>query len=226
MFSLTKSHNWLIFKIINPAIEQRLEKYACGKLLDIGCGQKPYFQMAFPFVDKHIGIDCQGALNDRDGADILGVATNIPCKTGYFDVVLCTDVLEHLEEPKIAIMETCRVLKVGGYAIYTVPLFWHIHEPPRDFYRYTKYGLKYLFEECGFEIEEIKPLSGFIVMVSQFLAYYLLKFRMGGKLNPLWWLIPPINHLIQAIAYALNKIDRSEEFTIEYILVARKLADE
>jgi hypothetical protein len=101
-------------------------------------------------------------------------------------------------------------------------LFWHLHEEPRDFYRYTKYGLKYLFEKNGFEIVELKPLSGFWVTFGQELVYYLYRFRKGGRLNPLWWIIPVLGIFIQGICYLLNKIDHSEEFTWMYLLVARK----
>jgi len=75
--------------------------------------------------------------------DLFGTAYNIPVDDNYFDTALCTAVLEHLEETSDVTKETHRVLKAGGYAIYTVPFFWHLHEEPRDFYRYTKYGLKY-----------------------------------------------------------------------------------
>ncbi|MBA7698825.1 hypothetical protein ES703_107507 [subsurface metagenome] len=103
-----------------------------------------------------------------------------------------------------------------------MPLFWHLHEEPRDFYRYTKYGLRYLFEKNGFEIIELKPLSGFWVTFGQELVYYLWRFRKGGKINPFWWIIPPIGVLIQGISYLLNKIDHPEQFTWAYLVVVRK----
>lgn len=89
------------------------------------------------------------------------------------DTILCTSVLEHLELPWKAIKEMNRILKSNGCIVDTVPLFWHLYEEPRDFYRYTKYGLKYLFEKNGFEIVELKPLSDFWVTFGQELVYYL-----------------------------------------------------
>ena len=183
---------------------------------------KPYKEIAAPYVDEHIGIDHEISPHPSDNVDLTGTAYKIPAEEGDFDTALCTDVLEHLEEPSEAIAETYRALKKGGYAIYTVPLFWHLHEEPRDFYRYTSHGLKYLFEKNGFEVVEIIPLCGFIVTFSQELLYYLQRFRRGGWPNPLWWLIPPLGHIIQAFAYLLNKVDRSRQFTAEYLIVARK----
>ncbi len=113
-------------------------------------------------------------------------------------------------------------IKNRGIAIYTVPLFWHLHEEPRDFYRYTKYGIKYLFEKNGFEIVKLKPLSGFWITFGQLFVYYIYRFRKGGKLNPLWWLIPPIGLVLQGIVYILDYLDKAEQWTWMYLVVARK----
>lgn len=222
MFSLARQHNWLIFSVVNPAIGQALKSYAKGKLVDIGCGEKPYKEMASPYVEIHTGVDHQESIHDKSCMDFFGTAYSIPLESESYDTVLCTYALEHLEEPSLAISEAWRVLKPGSYAIYTVPFFWHLHEEPRDFYRYTKYGLRYLFEKNGFEIVEISALSGFSVTFAQELVYFLYRYRRGGFINPLWWIIPPIGHLIQMIAYFLNKIEKTEMFTCEYIVVARK----
>lgn len=215
-------HNWLVYKIMDRAISSSVEKYAEGKLIDIGCGEKPYARMIKPYVSEHIGIDHNGTLHDKSKIDRFGTAYNIPAEDNEFDSAICTAVLEHLEEPDKAIAECNRVLRKEGTAIYTTNLFWHLHEEPRDFYRYTKYGLKHLFEKNGFQIVELKPLSGFCVTFGQEFVYYLWRFRRGGKLNPLWWIIPVAGMFIQRIGYFLNKIDHSEGFTWAYLVVARK----
>jgi len=222
MFKLASSYNWLIFAIINPNIEKGLSRYAHGKMLDIGCGIKPYQEMAAPYVTEHIGVDHEGTSHDKSNIDLIGSAYQIPSEDNSVDCILCTDVLEHLEEPEKAIAESMRVLKDGGYVIYTVPLFWHVHEAPRDFYRYTEFGLRYLFEKNGFDIIEINALTGFVVTFSQALVYVLYRLRRGGWVNPLWWIIPPVGHIIQAFAYVINKVDPTKDFTAEYLLVARK----
>lgn len=222
MLKLLTSHNWLFYAVVNPNLKERLRKYAHGKLLDIGCGIKPYEHMAAPYVDEHIGVDHAESFHDQSNVDLSGTAYQIPVSDGSVDCVLCTDVLEHLEEPQKAIDEAFRVLKHGAHAIYTVPLFWHVHESPRDFYRYTEYGLRYLFERSGFEVVEIKALTGFVFTFGQELVYFLYRLRFGGWINPLWWLVPPIGHVIQAVAFLINKIDPTRDFTAEYIAVARR----
>jgi SAM-dependent methyltransferase len=222
MFSMTRSYNWLIFSILNPQIKEKLRLYAAGSMLDIGCGEKPYREMAAPYVDEHIGVDWENTFYDQSNIDIFGTIYHIPTVDESFDTVLCTDVLEHSQEPGLALAEAFRVLKPGGYAIYTVPLFWHLHEEPHDYFRFTKYGLKYLFEKNRFEIIEIKALSGFFVTFGQEMSYFLHGLRKGGRLNPLWWIIPPFLHLVQAVAYLLGKIEKTGRYTVEYIVVVRK----
>jgi SAM-dependent methyltransferase len=222
MFKLTRHYNWLIFRLLVPEIEGAIRKYGSGRMLDIGCGEKPYETIAGPFVDEHVGVDHEGTFHDKSAIDLIGTAYDIPAEDGSFDTVLCTNVLEHLEEPGRAVAEAYRALRPGGHAIYTVPLYWHLHEEPRDFYRFTKYGLRYLFEKNRFEVVEIKAISGFCATFAQELAYFLERFRKGGPLNPLWWLVPPAGLLVQGLGYLLNKVDRSERFTVEYIAVAKK----
>lgn len=221
-FRLSKYYNWLIFHVINSELKPLFEKYAHGKMADIGCGTKPYKELLASHVDEHIGIDHQDTQHQQSEIDISASAYDIPLNNETFDFILCTDVLEHLEEPSKAIAEAYRLLKKNCYAIYSVPLFWHIHEAPRDFYRYTKYGLEYLFKKNGFQVVEIKVVSGFWITFSQEFCYYLLKFRKYGKVNPLWWIIPVVIHFVQIIGLLLNKIDKDENFATEYIAVVKK----
>jgi len=202
-FSKKKKHinNWLVYTIHDKFLRNLLPKYVKGKLVDIGCGEKPYVDVIKRYVAEHIGVDHQDTLRDKCNIDRFGTAYDIPAEDGEFDSAICTAVMEHLEETDKAIKEADRVLEEGGYAIYTVPLFWHLHEEPRDFYRYTKYGLKYLFEKNGFEIAELKALSGSGVTFGQEFVYYLWRFRKGGQPNPLWWIIPPIGTFIQGRSY-------------------------
>lgn len=222
MLRIFFTKNWLVYSVLDPEIMRVTKLYARRKLIDIGCGDKPYHSRIKPFVSDYVGLDHNDTIHDKFKIDLFGSAYNVPVENAYFDTAFCTEVLEHLEEPEKAIRETNRILKTGGYAIYSVPLFWHLHEEPRDFYRYTKHCLKYLFEKNGFEIIEITPLSGFWVTFGQELVYYLWRFHVCSKLNPLCWLISVLGVFIQVFCFLLNKVDSSHEFTFGYILVAVK----
>ncbi len=220
MFGVHFPVHALVQKIRVKELRRAGGKYMNGALIDIGCGRKPYQDLFAPYVTAHVGVDHEGTKHDKSNIDRFGTAYDIPAEDGEFDSALCTAVLEHLEEPEQALRECYRVLKPGGVAIYSVPFIWHLHEEPRDFYRYTKYGLKYLFEKVGFEIVEIKALSGFWVTFGQLFVYNINRLNRG----PLRWfrIISVAQLLIQAIAYLLDKIDKTEQWTWMYMVVARK----
>jgi SAM-dependent methyltransferase len=212
--------NILINRIHDRQLKQFASKYFSGRLIDIGCGTKPYKDLLAPYITEHVGVDHQDTFHDKSNIDRFGAAYNIPVEDSEFDCALCTAVLEHLEEPEHALRECKRVLKQGGIAIYSVPFIWHLHEEPRDFYRFSKYGLKYLFEKVGFEIVEIKALSGFWVTFGQLFVYNIYRFNRGPlKYVPI---IPAVGLAIQGISYLLDRIDKTEQWTWMYMVVARK----
>lgn len=215
-----ETKNILANRIVERHLRDMAAKYLRGRLIDIGCGIKPYRTLLAPHVQEHVGVDHEESLHDRSAVDLTGTAYSIPAPDGSFDSALCTAVLEHLEEPEHAIRECWRVLKPGGVAIYAAPFIWHLHEEPRDFYRYSEHGLKYLFEKTGFEILELRPLSGFWVTFGQSFVYYLYGFNRG----PLRWIpiIPALGLLIQGASYALDRLHRAEQWTWMYMLAVRK----
>lgn len=214
------SHNWLVHKIVYRELERIFPLHLTGRLIDIGCGCKPLRMLAHSHVSEHIGVDHHDTMHNKSEVDIFGTAYYIPVEDASFDSAICTAVLEHLEEPELALRECYRVLKPGGKAIYTVPFIWHLHEEPRDFFRFSKYGLDYLFRKAGFELVEIKALSGFWVTFCQLLVYYLLRFNRG----PLRWfkIIDLLGFIIQGGAFLVEKIDKTEQWTWMYVVVARK----
>lgn len=216
-----KLRNLLVNSIHDKYFKLYVKKYISKKLIDIGCGEKPFKEMVKPYINEHIGVDHESTFHDKSNIDLLGSAYEIPAEDDSFDSAICTAVLEHLEEPELALRECHRVLKKGAYAIYSVPFIWHLHEEPRDFYRYSKYGLTYLFEKTGFEIIELKPLSGFWVTFGQLFVYYIYRFnRKPLKFIPI---IPIIGLVVQGVSYVLDKLDKTEQWTWMYMIVVKKI---
>lgn len=199
------------------------KQYLSGRLIDIGCGIKPYAHMLAPYISEHVGLDREQPFNQNAKVDLVGTAYEIPAVNNSFNSALSTAALEHLAEPEIALRECHRVLKPGGVAVYTVPFIWHVHAAPWDYVRFTNFGLKHLFEKTGFEIIEIKALSGFWVTFGQLFVYYLFRFHRG----PLRYIpvIPLLGLLVQGIAYLLDRLDKAEDWTWMYLVVAKKKHD-
>lgn len=215
------AHN--VNRIAGRRIRRHAQRHFRGRLLDIGCGEKPKVALVSDLVSEHVGLDHEDTLHDQSRIDLYGTAYDIPVPDASYDSVLCTAVLEHLEEPARALREAHRVLRPAGTALYTAPLFWHVHEEPRDFYRYTEHGLRHLFESAGLEVVEIEALSGFWITAAAEVGYYMSRFRRG----PLKWLVKGVVAMLNLTAPVLDRgplLDR--RFTWMYLVVARRPASD
>lgn len=128
-----------------------------GTLVDAGAGAMPYAPVYRPLFAKAIAFDYPDSLHPNPHLDFHGDITDIPLGDQVADVVLCSEVLEHVPEPAKALSELHRILKPGGHLILTTPMLEGIHEAPHDFYRYTCFGLRHLCEQAGFEETTITP---------------------------------------------------------------------
>jgi ubiquinone/menaquinone biosynthesis C-methylase UbiE len=219
--SQTDPDNFLVNTIFENNFLELANKYISGKMIDLGCGVKPYEEMLSHLVAQHIGVDHELTVHDKANIDLFGTAYSIPTEDNVFDSAICTAVLEHLEEPEMAIRECFRVLKKGGHAIYSVPFIWQLHEQPRDFYRYSKYGLQYLFEKVGFEVVDIRPLSGFAVTFIQ-LHLYIIKGKFEKGIIKKIGIIKLYSYLMQRFGLFLNKRDNTKEWTWMYTITVKK----
>jgi SAM-dependent methyltransferase len=151
---------WLAHQHLDRAIATAARQHARGRLVDIGCGLKPYAEMFAPYVTEHVGVDHPDSPHALTSVDVLATAYEVPLDSATFDVALLSEVLEHLEEPLVALKECSRLLGPGGKVIVTSPFAWVLHEEPRDYYRYSPHGLRWLLQEAGFVDIDIRPLSG------------------------------------------------------------------
>lgn len=215
--------------ILNPSfiakssLKRELRKvgyHLVGRLLDVGCGLKPYRGM-FP-AETYVGIDRPATESKSCVVDVYASATQLPFKDGVFDSVLCTQVLEHVSEPCVLLKEACRVLKVGGYMILTAPQTWGVHEAPYDYYRYTSYGLEYLSLSAGFEIVSISPTCGVWAMAGQRISGILFSHYGKGRNIFLKCSMILFCSLIQAVSLFLDWIFGGKGDTLDNVLVVRK----
>ena len=129
-----------------------------GRLLDVGCGTKPY-RLLFTRVEDYIGLELDTPDNRATKhADLYYDGTSFPIGEGSMDAVLCNQVLEHVFNPETFLSELHRVLRPNGVLILTVPFLWPEHEQPYDCLRYTSFGLRDRLERAGFVLERQSKL--------------------------------------------------------------------
>jgi SAM-dependent methyltransferase len=153
-----------------------------GRVLDIGCGLQPYRALLDASGTQYVGVDRAHA---HSNPTVIGSLDALPFRAESFDVVLCTQVLEHVPEPERALAEAVRVLRIGGRLILTVPGVWPTHEAPYDFWRFTRHGLMRILAQHGIEFAELKMLGGLWATVGQMVNLELGRHFMLRELVPL-----------------------------------------
>ena len=130
------------------------------KILDVGCGIKPYAKL-FP-NDSYTGIDIRGGghSDSQKMVDKFYDGEHIPYGDNEFDIVICTQVFEHAVKLKELIEEIRRVLKHDGILFFTMPFVWPEHEAPYDFRRYTRFAHQKLLDDNDFNQISIQTTSG------------------------------------------------------------------
>jgi SAM-dependent methyltransferase len=211
-------HNRIAYRVMENMLTYAADGYARGRLVDIGCGSKPWKGLFAEHVDEHIGVDLVPSERDPTAVDIIAGAYEIPLPDGHADTVLITSVLEHLEEPQRAIDETYRLLRPGGHLLVSAPFFWHLHEEPRDFYRFSPYALRNLLEQAGYEILELHPLAGAWTTLSIELSYALRRYRRGLA-RPL---VDGVTMFAQWVAGRWDRVDFQPGFSWSHLAIARK----
>lgn len=148
-----------------------------GELIDVGCGRQPY-RSYFAHTRRIVACDFDA---NRGEVDFACPADQIPVEAGSFDSVLCTEVLEHVPDPKAVWREFHRILRPGGQVLLCTPSYWPPHELPYDFYRYPEHGLRYLAKTAGFEVQEVWPRGGrwaLLGQVGMHVLHHYFKLRM------------------------------------------------
>lgn len=201
-----------------------LEKYKTQSLvLEIGGGKVEGNHSYNDFFPNRHTFDIDPARLP----DTIGDAHKLPFESESFDFILCSEVLEHLHSPQIAINEMRRVLSYGGTLILTTRFVYPIHDAPHDYYRYTKYGLEYLFRDWDI-VELTAETQSFSALGALLQRVGFQTDLRGGKLTKaavysLAYIFDKCNKLIvKEYGDILKSKQNTEIMTTGYYLVARK----
>jgi SAM-dependent methyltransferase len=221
-FSLFINPFYFIRKGLYHAVKQEASKLK-GRLLDFGCGRKPYENLFT--VSEYIGIDVKYAGHDHklSKVDVFYDGKSIPFADSYFDSVFCGEVMEHIFTPSETLLEIKRVLRKGGYILLTVPFCWNEHEVPFDYARYTSYGITSLLEVHGFKVINLNKSGSFARTLFQLCGLYFFElFKKYGKKGYILSLIfiLPLN-IIGSILLPI--LPKNQSLYFNNIVLAEKL---
>lgn len=220
-----KHPHYLVYKSYHSDLFECLKKYSKGRLLDIGCGNKPYLKIIDPLVKEYIGCDI--VQSSENLVDILCQATSVPLPDESFDTIISTQVIEHVAEHQLLVNEAFRLLRKNGIFIVSGPMYWPLHEEPYDYFRFTKHGFKYILNNAGFTIIEERANGGKWALCGQVLIHTLYpdldKFHSTN-----WTILRKIIRLFGGIKSINKFFDRMDgkypdnKNTMNYVFVANK----
>jgi SAM-dependent methyltransferase len=150
------------------------QSFIKGRLLDIGCGKRPYALIYDPLVIASIGTETAFTPHGTAEADAICYAEALPFSQDSFDTILCTEVLEHTQQPFLAMQEFSRVLKPGGYLLLSVPFIYPIHEAPHDYWRFTPHGLEAICKQARFKIVNFRTKGGEATTLVIILQHFMI----------------------------------------------------
>jgi SAM-dependent methyltransferase len=120
---------------------------------DVGCGEQPLRGAIEALGGRYTGIDVQQ--NRRGTVEVIADITSVPLPPAAFDVVVCTEVLEHVPDTAAAFEELARLCRPGGTVVVTTPFAYPLHEEPYDFVRLTPYQVRARAAAAGFVVDEL-----------------------------------------------------------------------
>ena len=158
------------------------------RILDVGCGVKPYYPLFSGIASEYVGVDVVANPN----AELIGPVEALPVADGSFDVVLCTQVLEHCDDPAQAVQELRRVTAPGGRVLASTHGVQVYHPSPHDYWRWTHEGLARLFGSNGsWDSVSVVPAAGtaatLAMLVGTFVEIGLRRAGAAGLARgPVW----------------------------------------
>jgi len=193
------------------------------RVLDVGCGIKPYYPFFQPYASEYVGVDV-----DNPAADLVGAVEALPVGDASFDVVLCTQVLEHAPDPDRAVRELWRVTAPGGRVLASTHGVQVYHPSPEDHWRWTHSGLERLFARNGdWRSLSVRPSGGTATCLAALGAVYADLLWRRARLAPLArasvWLLNSLGPFLDRCIPSLRQPGPGSLF-LNYHVVAEKPA--
>jgi SAM-dependent methyltransferase len=217
-----------------------------GKLLDVGCGEKPYEPIFRPYVAEYVGVEYEDTFGATQTSarltkpDFFYDGKTLPFESRTFDTVISIQVLEHTPRPQTVLDEMARVAKKDALVVVSVPFSFRLHEEPHDYFRFTPHGLRAMFDSAGIDVDGIwseRDLWGVIGhKLNSYLAFRVARIdalaQSIGKYGheqanvrpPRLWTLPfvlPTMGAVSAMARVLDRVAPDGGETLSYLVFGR-----
>ncbi|MBI5136492.1 MAG: class I SAM-dependent methyltransferase [Nitrospirae bacterium] len=207
----------LVTELIAMRYDRALARHCRGHLLDLGCGKAPLYGF---YRDRVVSATTADWPHSTHGADHVDQQVDlngpIPLESERFDVIILSDVLEHLLRPQVLWGEMARLLRPGGVLLLNVPFMYWLHEEPHDYHRYTEHALRAEAGAVGLHVLELEPVGGIREVLADMLGKALGTVPLAGG---------QLARLIQRAAYwryVARGCPRGDQWPLLYFLVAQK----
>ena len=224
-----RSPDYLVLAPLAAQLSAEIRRLCAGRtelaILDVGCGEKPYYPLIAEHAASYRGFDVEPG----PVVDDVGVAEQLPYDDASFDIVVSTQVLEHADDPAAVVSEIHRVLKPGGAALVSThgAFVFHPTPPPeRDFWRWTHAGLSRLFRASGAWGDLRVQANGEYVSCVFYLVCRLIGWPLGSAPRQVRELVyTALNRTAEAIERRLPqdlRVPSPGSLTANYLVTATK----
>jgi SAM-dependent methyltransferase len=216
---------WLdpVQRLINEEIRLAAEAVKEGEIvLDAGAGEarhRVFFKQGF-YVALDAGYGDPSW--DYSRLDLRGDLEHLPLRDASVHCVLCMVVLEHTRNPRRVILEFARVLKPGGKLVMVVPFLWGEHQAPHDYFRFTRHGVRCLFDSSGLRLDLLNPIGGFFWVCARRCVNLLSFFQKGWRWVVFAVLAPFFGLLFPTILYFMDGMDRDRNYSLGFRIRATR----